>query len=282
MVLNHSILIIIDHSSTQDFAMTHSSPATYLERLFGLQEKTAVVIGGTGVLGGAICDTLAQAGASVYVVGSNQAAGQAVMDRWPSQATFFRADASRRADLEGLVEHLKSHGRNCDILVNGAGVNAAVPFLEITDEDWDRILRINLGAVRIACQVLGGFMLATETAGSIINVASLSAITPLSRVFTYSASKAAVLNLTQNLAREWAPQKIRVNAISPGFFPAEQNRKILTQDRVSKIMGHTPMNRYGDPEELSGAILLMAANVAGSFLTGANIVVDGGFTAMTI
>ena len=125
-------------------------------------------------------------------------------------------------------------------------------------------------------------MLARQVAGSIINIASLSAITPLSRVFTYSASKAAVLNLTLNLAREWATKNIRVNALSPGFFPAEQNRKVLTQDRVENVMRHTPMQRFGVPAELSGAILLMASNKAGSFLTGANLVVDGGFTAMTI
>jgi len=262
--------------------MTQLSPARYLEHLFGLQGKTAVVIGGTGVLGGAICDTLASAGAHVYVIGRNEDAGQAVVERWKPLATFFQADASKKSDLEALVEHLRQHGRNCDILVNGAGVNTAVPFLEITEEDWDRIMRVNLGAVRTACQVLGAYMLSTGTEGSIINVASMSAMTPLSRVFAYSASKAAVLNLTQNLAREWATKKIRVNALSPGFFPAEQNRKILTQDRVQKIMGHTPMDRFGTPEELAGAILLMASNVGGSFVTGANIVVDGGFSAMTI
>jgi NAD(P)-dependent dehydrogenase (short-subunit alcohol dehydrogenase family) len=105
---------------------------------------------------------------------------------------------------------------------------------------------------------------------------------PLSRVFTYSASKAAVLSLTRNLAREWAARGIRVNALSPGFFPAEQNRKVLTPDRVESIMRHTPAGHFGEPHELAGAILLMASNTAGSFLTGANIYVDGGFTAMTI
>ncbi len=91
-----------------------------------------------------------------------------------------------------------------------------------------------------------------------------------------------MLNLTQNLAREWAKQGIRVNAISPGFFPAEQNRKVLTPDRVENIMRHTPVDRFGEPHELAGAILLLASNAAGSFVTGANLVVDGGFTAMTI
>ncbi len=91
-----------------------------------------------------------------------------------------------------------------------------------------------------------------------------------------------MVSLTRNLAREWGPRKVRVNALSPGFFPAEQNRKVLTPDRIAKVMAHTPMARFGSPEELAGAVLLMASPRAGSFLTGANIYVDGGFTAQTI
>ncbi|QDT34270.1 SDR family oxidoreductase [Thalassoglobus polymorphus] len=262
--------------------MSSKSSTEYLTQMFGLEGKTAVIIGGTGVLGGAICDALAGAGAHIYVVGRNAEAGQEVVDRWPDRATFFQADATDRADLEKLVEELKSQNRECDILVNGAGTNSATPFMEITDEEWDRIFKVNLTGLRSACQVLGQYMLDAGTHGSIINVASLTSIKPLSRVFTYSASKAAVLNLTENLAREFAPNNIRVNAISPGFFPAEQNRKVLTPDRIESIMRHTPMNRFGEAKELEGAILLMASNQAGGFLTGSNIVVDGGFNAMTI
>jgi NAD(P)-dependent dehydrogenase (short-subunit alcohol dehydrogenase family) len=109
----------------------------------------------------------------------------------------------------------------------------------------------------------------------------MSAVIPLSQVFTYSMSKAAVHNISRNLAREWATQNIRVNTLVPGFFPAQQNRKILSPDRVKKIMDHTPMNRFGKAEELSGATLLLASD-AGSFITGEEIVVDGGFAAMTI
>ncbi|REK24425.1 MAG: SDR family NAD(P)-dependent oxidoreductase [Planctomycetota bacterium] len=257
----------------------------YLESVFGLEGKTAVVIGGTGTLGGAFCDALGGAGAHVLVVGRNEDHGQGVAKRINSRggsAEFCRADSTRRADLESLAAHLKSADRNCDILINGAGINSATPFLEIDDDEWDRMLNINLRSVHLACQVLGKEMIASKTPGSIINVASLSGMTALSRVFTYSATKAAVLNLTQNLAREWAPHRIRVNAISPGFFPAEQNRKVLTPDRVENIMRHTPMDRFGEPHELAGAILLLASNAAGGFVTGANIVVDGGFTAMTI
>jgi NAD(P)-dependent dehydrogenase (short-subunit alcohol dehydrogenase family) len=257
----------------------------YLRRLFGLNGLTAVVIGGTGVLGASIAETLGLAGAHVLVVGRDAVGAAETVERVRSQggsAEFLAADATKQSDLEGLVRHLESNGRRSDILVNGAGTNSPTPFLEITDEEWDRIFNVNLRSVRLACQVFARHLLAQDAPGSIINIASLSAITPLSRVFTYSASKAAVLNLTQNLAREWALRKIRVNALSPGFFPAEQNRKVLTQDRIENVMRHTPMQRFGVPTELAGAILLMASPTAGSFLTGANLVVDGGFSAMTI
>jgi NAD(P)-dependent dehydrogenase (short-subunit alcohol dehydrogenase family) len=265
--------------------MSSSRPEAYLNELFGLSGKTAVVIGGTGVLGGAIAETLARAGASVVVVGQNVENGQAAVERIRQQggeAAFQQANATQSDDLAAVANELKQRGQRCDILVNGAGVNSPTPFLEITDEEWERIFNVNLRSVRLACQVFGKGMIEGKVRGSIINVASLSAIIPLSRVFTYSASKAAVLNLTQNLAREWAPNGVRVNALSPGFFPAEQNRKVLTQDRVEKILGHTPMQRFGEPRELAGAVLLLASNNAGSFVTGVNLVVDGGFTAMTI
>jgi len=261
------------------------TPADYLLDLYGLSDQTAIVIGGTGVLGGAMADALGSAGAHVIIVGRSEergtAAAQKIIDAGGS-AEFLAADSTKREDLEKIVEHLKANNRQADILVNGAGMNAATPFLEISEEEWDKIFQVNLSSVRLACQVFGQFMLESQTPGAIINVASASAMTPLSRVFTYSATKAAVLNLTQNLAREWAKDGIRVNALSPGFFPAEQNRKVLTPDRVESIMRHTPADRFGDAEELAGAIILMASRKAGSFMNGANIVIDGGFNAMTI
>lgn len=262
-----------------------AGPARYLHQLFGLDGLTAVVVGGTGVLGGAFCDALAQAGAYIYVVGRNDAHGHervAQIARLGGCAEYFSADCTSREDLARLCRQIVAAGRNVDILVNGAGTNSATPFLEIDDDEWNRIVDVNLRSVLIACQVFGRQMVESKTAGSIINVASVSSVVPLSRVFTYSATKAAVVNLTQNLAREWAPLGIRVNALSPGFFPAEQNRKVLTSDRVARIMSHTPMDRFGSPDELAGALLLLASPRAGSFLTGANLVVDAGFTAMTI
>ena len=265
--------------------MSDSPAASYLVDLFGLSGKTAVVVGGTGTLGGAIADALAGAGAHILITGRNAEHGAAAVARIQAHggsAEYVAADATNRENLEQLVAHLRANQRACDVLVNAAGINSPTPFLDITDEEWDRIFHVNLTSVRLACQVFGRDMVERKTRGSIINIASLSAITPLSRVYTYSASKAAVLNLTLNLAREWAPLGIRVNAMSPGFFPAEQNRKVLTPDRVSSIMRHTPIGRFGEPSELAGAVLLAASNKAGAFLVGANLVVDGGFMAMTI
>ena len=169
----------------------------------------------------------------------------------------------------------------CDILVNGAGVNAATPFLEVPEEEFDRIFATNAKAVFVACQIFGKYFLDNKVEASIINVGSMSGVIPLSRVFTYSMTKAAVHNISKNLAREWATDNIRVNTLVPGFFPAEQNKKVLTPDRVAQIMGHTPMARFGEAKELAGATLLLASS-AGSFITGAEIVVDGGYAAMTI
>jgi NAD(P)-dependent dehydrogenase (short-subunit alcohol dehydrogenase family) len=118
--------------------------------------------------------------------------------------------------------------------------------------------------------------------GSIINISSASSGPPLSKVFTYAVAKSGVNQITQFLARELAPHNIRVNAILPGFFPAEQNRKLLTEERVASIMGHTPMRRFGESCELVGAAVYLASQEASSFVTGSILKVDGGFTAMTI
>ncbi len=256
----------------------------FLEQLFGLGGQVAVVIGGTGVLCGAMAQGLAQAGATVVVAGRDAARGAArvaEIEGLGGKAAFAPVDVMRRESIEGLLRHsIDAHGR-VDMLVNGAGVNSASHYLDAGDEDWDRVIDSNLKAVHWGCQVFGGYM-ASAGGGAILNVASVSAHLPLSRVFAYSASKAAVLNLTQNVAREFAPMGVRVNAISPGFFPAEQNRKILDPARVEKIMAGTPMARFGEPSELVGATILLLSRAAGGFITGANYYVDGGFTAMRL
>ena len=257
---------------------------SYLDELFSLKNKTAVVIGGTGELCGAMALALAGAGAQIVLVGRSLEKANARLEQISSaggEGYFIAADISSRDGLQKLLSEVIEKSGQCDILVNGAGINSATPFLEVPEDEYDRIFDVNTKAVFLACQVFGKYFLDNSISASIINVGSMSGVIPLSRVFTYSMSKAAIHNISKNLAREWATKKIRVNTLVPGFFPAEQNRKVLTPERVDQIMGHTPMKRFGDADELSGATLLLASD-AGSFITGEEIIVDGGYAAMTI
>lgn len=251
---------------------------------FDLTARVAVVVGGTGTLCGVMARGLAEAGARVVLVGRSAEKAQANLDAIAAvggEAVFEACDATSKDELSAMLDRVVERFGQADILINGAGTNAATPFLDIPEDEFDFIVGVNLKSVVFACQVLGKYWLDNDRAGAIINVGSASGLTPLSRVFTYSLTKAAVHNLSKNLAREWATKKIRVNTLVPGFLPAEQNKKVLTPDRVASIMGHTPMDRFGDPEELIGATLLLASD-AGGFITGSELVVDGGFHAMTI
>ena len=256
----------------------------YLNTLFSLNGQVAVVIGGTGELCGAMAEGLAGAGAEVVLVGRNEEKAKARLARIAAlggKGWFHAAEVTDRAQLRGLLEAVLQRSGRVDVVVNGAGVNSATPFLEITEDEFDRIVRVNLQGVFLGCQVFGQHLVERGQGGSIINLGSMSGIAPLSRVFTYSATKAAVHNLSKNLAREWAPKNVRVNVLVPGFFPAQQNRAVLTPDRVTSIIGHTPMRRFGEARELIGATLLLASG-AGSFITGTEMIVDGGYHAMTI
>jgi NAD(P)-dependent dehydrogenase (short-subunit alcohol dehydrogenase family) len=256
----------------------------FVQKLFGFDGRVAVVIGGTGVLGGELSGGLAQAGATVVVAGRSAERGEArvaAIEKLGGKAAFAEVDAVDRGSVTALLDAvIGQHGR-VDALVNCAGVNSPTPYFEIRDDEFDRIVKTNLFATHLCCQVFGKHMVDAGS-GAILNIGSVTSYRPLSRVFIYSASKAGVLSLTQNLAREFAPHGVRVNCLCPGFFPAEQNRKILDKSRIDTILRHTPMGRLGDAPELIGAALLLLSPVAGSFITGEAIYVDGGFTAMTI
>jgi NAD(P)-dependent dehydrogenase (short-subunit alcohol dehydrogenase family) len=259
--------------------------ADYLNSLFSLNGKVAVVIGGTGELCGAMAEGLAAAGADVVIVGRNEQKAASRLQRIASaggRGWFHSAEATNREALQALLAAVLDRSGRVDVVVNGAGVNAATPFFDITEEEFDRIVSVNLKGVFLGCQVFGRYLVEAGRGGSIINLGSMAALVPLSRVFTYSATKSAVHNLSLNLAREWAPHGVRVNVLVPGFFPAEQNRKVLVPERVASIMAHTPMQRFGEARELVGATLLLASGAAGSFITGTELVVDGGFHAMAL
>ncbi len=258
------------------------SVSDYLTHLFSYEDQIVIVIGGTGVLGGALCDGFGKAGGHVVVAGRSEERGlervKAIQDAGGS-AEFITVDVFQRESIQQLRDQvLEKHGK-VDVLVNCAGMNAAIPYEEITDEDWDWIMDGNLRSTQIGCQLFAMHMKTQNGGGCILNIGSVTSHLPLSKVFAYSASKAAVVNLTKNVAREYGTQGVRVNAICPGFFPAEQNRKILAPERIEKIMSQTPMDRFGEPQELIGAALLLCSRNAGSFITGADYYVDGGFTA---
>ena len=259
--------------------------AEFLNTLFSLTGKVAVVIGGTGELCGAMAEGLAAAGAEVVIVGRNEEKAAARLGKIAAaggRAWFHATEATSKAGLEDLLAGVLRRSGRVDVVVNGAGVNSATPFLEITEDEFDRIMRVNVKGVFLGCQIFGRHLVEAGHGGSIINLGSMSGVVPLSRVFTYSATKSAVHNLSLNLAREWAPHRVRVNVLVPGFFPAEQNRTILQPERVASIKAHTPMARFGEARELIGATLLLASENAGSFITGEELIVDGGFHAMTI
>jgi NAD(P)-dependent dehydrogenase (short-subunit alcohol dehydrogenase family) len=260
------------------------TPPAYLQSIFSLEGKVAVVIGGTGELCGAMAEGLASAGAETVLVGRSEAKAAdrlAKIEAAGGKAYFEQVDVNSKASLQELLENVLKKSGKVDILINGAGVNSPTPIFDIEEEEMDRILATNFKAVVFASQIFGKYLVERGEGGSVINIGSMSGIIPLSRVFTYSATKAAVHNLSKNLAREWAEAKVRVNTIVPGFFPAEQNKKVLTPERVASIMGHTPANRFGEAHELIGATLLLASD-ASSFMNGAELVVDGGYASMTI
>jgi len=266
--------------------------------LFSLKGETAAVLGGTGVLGGGMAEALAQAGAKVAILGRSEERGLErvrAIEKAGGQAIFVAADALDRDSLAKARDAVIEAFGSVTVLINGAGgnkpegtVSPGGDFCKLSLQGWEDVFDLNLiGGALLPCQVFGETMVAAKK-GSIINIASMSAMLPLSRVVAYSASKAAVLNLTLFLAREWATRGVRVNAISPGFFPAEQNRRMLLKEdgtyteRGQAIIGHTPMARFGEARELAGAVVWLASPRAASFVTGQNIVVDGGFSSVTI
>jgi len=266
--------------------------------LFDLTGETAVIIGGGGVLGGALASALAAAGAKTAVADRFLEQAEACVKtirEAGGTAEAFAADATSRESLDALRKSVEASLGPVSVLLNAAGGNDPKvtvtedhAFEQIETKAWLANFDLNLlGGALLPCQVFGPAMVAARK-GSIINIASVSAHLPLSRVVAYSAAKAAVLNLTKFLAREWAPHGVRVNSITPGFFPAGQNRKLLFNDdgspteRAASILGHTPMGRFGTAEELAGAAIFLASPRASSFVTGMDLCVDGGFLCQTI
>jgi NAD(P)-dependent dehydrogenase (short-subunit alcohol dehydrogenase family) len=264
----------------------------YLTDMFGLVGRTAVVTGGAGTLGGAIATAYVRAGARVvlwdHAADRLERRAQTIASSCGegSQVDTLTTDLLDEADVERAVAETRERVGRFHILVNACGGNRGKAALAETSlVDFRAVLELNLVAgCMLPSKHVARLWVANDTNGSIINIASMTATCPLSGVIAYSAAKAGVVNLTQSMARELAPHGIRVNALSPGFFLADQNRALLVDrstgeltDRGRQIVTRTPYRRFGEPDELAGACLLLASDRAGSFITGTVLTVDGGY-----
>ena len=256
----------------------------YQHSPFSLEGKVAVIIGGTGTLCGSMGVALAKAGAEVILVGRNPESSidkLAAIDSFSGKSWFHQANVRNRQEIDDLLTAVLLRSGKVDILINGASYSNNTPFLDITDEEISTVMDINYKSVVRACQIFGQYFIDRAEPSSIINIGSMAGKMPVNGLFTYASAKAAVHNLTQNLACEWADHDIRVNTLIPGFFPSAKASQTGNETRALEVLRHTPMSRFGDLEELTGAVLLLASG-AGSFMTGTEILVDGGFSAMSI
>ncbi len=248
---------------------------------FDLTGRVALVTGGTSGLGRAIAIGLAQAGAKVVVGSRNPDKIQATVEELLSISdghSGLNLDVANIASIEAVFCNLRSEQPQLDILVNSAGTTQKKDPLELTLAEWEHVLRVNLTGTFLCCQAAGSWMKEKQS-GSIINIASLASYVGLSEVSAYGASKAAVAQLTQSLANDWAQFGIRVNAIAPGVFPTDLNRALLSgTPRGEWFKNHTPMRRFGEASEIAGAAIYLASPAA-SYTTGEVMVVDGGFLA---
>jgi NAD(P)-dependent dehydrogenase (short-subunit alcohol dehydrogenase family) len=269
--------------------------------LFSLKGKNAVLLGGGGVLGTTMAKGLALAGANIAVCDLREENATAVVNEVASIGTFakgYKLNAMDLEDLNRVCDTIEKDFGTIDILVNAVGGNMkdattsdTSTFFDLSKEAIEKVVNLNLmGGAILPAQVFGKKMVDSVQGGVIINISSMNAFRPLTRIPGYSAAKAAVSNFTQWLSTDLAKaygEKIRVNAIAPGFFLTDQNRFLLTEQatgaltkRGNTILEHTPMGRFGEPEDLVGTLVWLASD-ASKFVTGIVVPVDGGFSAFS-
>jgi NAD(P)-dependent dehydrogenase (short-subunit alcohol dehydrogenase family) len=271
----------------------------YTNKLFDLTGQMAVVTGGAGVICASLCKTLATAGGKVAILDINRQAAEelaASINQSDGEAIAVGCDVCDKENIAVAAQQIISTFGTVDILINGAGGNnsqattsTALSFFDLPETALKWVIDLNLISAILSAQVFGKFM-ALQKKGIILNISSMNSLRPLTRIPAYSAAKAAVSNFTQwlavHMAQEYSPE-IRVNAIAPGFFLTDQNRYLLFDEATGKltargqmIIDHTPMKRFGTPEDLAGTVLWLLSP-ASTFVSGIVVPVDGGFSAFS-
>lgn len=264
----------------------------FLEERFGLKGRTIVITGGAGVLAGSMAEALLRAGARVSLWGRHADSLQEAAGRIGKAADagdridWLVADAQSEPSVEEATHACAHKSGGIDALINAVGGNRGKSsFLDTDIALFEEVLKLNLVAgFMVPTKVLCRHWIGRKARGSVINMASMSSYVPLSGVWAYDAAKAAVLNLTMAAAKEFAPHGIRVNAIAPGFFLGKQNKALLVDEKTGQltqrgkdIIARTPFSRFGEPDDLAGAVVFLSSDRASGFVTGICIPVDGGF-----
>jgi NAD(P)-dependent dehydrogenase (short-subunit alcohol dehydrogenase family) len=265
---------------------------SYIDEMFSLAGKTIAITGAGGVIAGAMSKALLKAGGNVGLWAHRKQSALEAVARLSEcgcaaeRMLALEADAADSASVRAALEKTEKSFGAVHVLINCAGGNRGKSsFLELDIAQFEEVLRLNLTAgLVVPTQVVAARWIERKTRGCIINLASMSSFVPLSGVWAYDAAKAAVRNLTMATAKEFAPYGIRVNALAPGFFLGNQNRALLIDqasgeltERGRKIIAHTPFSRFGEVDELAGALLFLASEAASGFVTGVTLAVDGGY-----